>query len=77
MPDARPLAALDAASRAALPPLRLSMHVWSEQPAQRFALIDGQRLGEGARLGEVTIETIERDAVILSWRGERLRLARP
>lgn len=73
----RRLADLDSATRAQLPPLKVSMHVWNEDPLQRFALIDGQRLGEGAQIGDAVIERIERDGVVLAWRGERLMLPRP
>lgn len=71
------LALLDRSQRAALPALRISMHVWNAGPAQRFVIIDGQRLGEGGRIGDGVIERIERDSVVLAWRGLRLRLPRP
>lgn len=70
----RSLADLDADTRRALPPLRLSMHLWNEEPAQRLVVIDGQRLGEHDRLGDLVIQRIERDAVVLDWNGQRLRL---
>ena len=65
---------LDPESRKALPPLRLSMHLWNADPAQRFVIIDGQRLGEGDRVGEATVARIEADGVLLEWRGSQLRL---
>jgi general secretion pathway protein B len=55
--------------------LRLDVHVFAGQPADRFVLINlkkyqqGQRLQEGPRLDEITA-----DGVILSFRGERFRL---
>lgn len=73
----RRLGDLDSSTRAQLPPLKVSMHVWNDAPHQRFALIDGQRLGEGAQIGEAVVERIDRDGVVLSWRGERLLLPRP
>lgn len=70
------LAELDPETRRQLPPLKLSMHLWNEAAAQRFVILDGQRLKEGDVLGEVVIERITRDGVVLAWRGARLRLQR-
>ena len=55
--------------------LRLDVHVFASQPADRFVLINmkkyhqGQQLQEGPRLDEITA-----DGVILSLRGEKFRL---
>lgn len=60
------LADLPAAERGALPPLRLSMHVFSADPAQRFVILDGRRLGEGGSPAPaVVVEAIERDGLVL------------
>lgn len=70
--------ALPATARAALPPLKLSMHVYADTPAQRFVILDGQRLGEGASPSSgVVLEEIRRDGLVLSVNGQRLLLARP
>lgn len=72
------LDALPAAERAALPPLKLSMHVYADTPAQRFVILDGQRLVEGASPASgVVLEEIRRDGLVLSVNGQRLLLARP
>ena len=72
------LANLDASERAGLPSLRLSMHVYAEEPAQRFVILDGQRLGEGASPAPgVVLEQIRRDGLVLSVNGRRLLLPRP
>lgn len=71
------LAALDAGSRAALPPLKLSMHVYAEEPGKRFAIIDGQRIGEGALLAGGVVEAIRRDGVVININGRRLLLPKP
>lgn len=72
------LANLDAATRSQLPPLKLSMHVFAEAPAQRFVILDGQRLGEGASpAAGIVLEEIRRDGLVLSVNGQRLLLARP
>ena len=72
------LASLDAATRAQLPPLKLSMHVFAEAPAQRFVILDGQRLGEGASPATgIVLEEIRREGLVISVNGQRLLLARP
>ena len=61
-----------------LPPLKLSMHVFADEPAQRFVILDGRRQGEGASpAAGVVIEEIRRDGVVLSASGRRLLLPRP
>ncbi|MEO6137892.1 MAG: general secretion pathway protein GspB [Luteimonas sp.] len=57
-----------------LPPLKLSMHMWNDDPAQRFVIVDGNRLHEGDRIGDAIVTTITTDGVILDWNGRRLRL---
>lgn len=71
------LAVLDASSRAALPPLKLSMHVYAEEPGKRFAIVDGQRISEGALLGPGVVEAIRRDGVVININGRRLLLPKP
>jgi len=71
------LAVLAPSERAALPPLKLSMHVWSEAPNARLAIIDGQRVMEGSSIGESVVAEIRRDGVVLEWRGRRFLLSRP
>src|SRR3990167_6855381 len=41
------VAVLDSGTRASLPPLKLSMHVFGQDPAKRFAIIAGQPGGGG------------------------------
>lgn len=68
------LAELDPGARDALPPLRMSMHLWNEAPAMRFAIIDGRRVSEGDTIGEVRVVRIERDGVVLAWQGRTIHL---
>jgi general secretion pathway protein B len=68
------LADLDPAMRRQLPPLKLSMHLWNETAAQRFVILDGQRLKEGDALGEILVERIDRNGAVLIWRGTRLKI---
>ena len=55
--------------------LRLDVHVFSDQPRERFVLINmkkykqGEKLQEGPQLDEITAE-----GVILSFRGQQFRL---
>ncbi len=57
------------AIRAEVPEIKFSVLVYNNDPAQRFVLVDGQRLGEGddAQPGLV-VEEIRRDGVIFSYR---------
>ena len=68
------LADLGTAERLELPPLKISMHLWDPAPARRFAIIDGARVNEGDRLGDAVVEEITTNAVVLAWRGQRLRI---
>lgn len=76
-PGARLLALseLSPEERRQLPPLKLSMHMWSEDPARRFVILDGQRLAEGDRAGPAVVDAIRSDDVVLAWNGMRLRLS--
>jgi general secretion pathway protein B len=73
--DTMRLSDLGAEERQQLPTLKLSMHMWNDTPAQRFVILDGQRLGEGDRIGAAVVEQITRDGAILAWNGRRLRVS--
>jgi general secretion pathway protein B len=75
--DLPSLAALAPAERAALPPLKLSVHVWNSDPKQRFAIVDGQRIVEGATIGGAVVDAIRRDGVVLEVNGRRVLLPKP
>ena len=51
--------------------------MWNEDPARRFAVIDGQRRVEGDRLGDATITAIDRDGVLLDLDGQAVRVPLP
>ncbi|GAB3360155.1 general secretion pathway protein GspB [Lysobacter tyrosinilyticus] len=74
-PDA-PLSLADLSNeeRQQLPALKISMHMWAPDAANRFAIIDGTRVNEGDRIGDATVEAIQQEGVMLSWRGRRIRL---
>ena len=62
---------------AGLPVLNIDLHVYSNDPAQRFVIINGQRLHEGGRLKEgPTVERITQEGAILNHQGTRFLLPR-
>lgn len=71
------VAVLDSGTRASLPPLKLSMHVFGQDPAKRFAIIDGKRVGAGSLLGNGVVEEIRRDGVVINVNGQRLLVPKP
>ncbi|UNK49261.1 general secretion pathway protein GspB [Lysobacter sp. S4-A87] len=68
------LADLSAGEREQLPALKISMHMWAPAPDQRFAIIDGARVGQGDRVGDAVVEEIAADSVVLNWHGQRVAL---
>jgi general secretion pathway protein B len=55
--------------------LRLDVHVYSEQPQERFVLINMMKYGEGDQLQEgPVVDAITTDGVILSFHGQRFQL---
>jgi general secretion pathway protein B len=72
-----PVAVLDPSTRGALPPMKMSMLVYNADPAQRFAIVDGQRVAEGAQIGSAIVLEIRRDGVLLDVAGRRVLLPRP
>lgn len=68
------LSDLSAEDRQQLPALKVSMHMWAPDAGNRFAIIDGTRVNEGDRIGDALIEGIQRDSVMLAWRGRHIRL---
>lgn len=62
--------------RAGLPALTINVHAWTEQPGQRFILINMQRYNEGDRLREgPLVRQITQDGVVLEHRGEIFSLS--
>jgi general secretion pathway protein B len=72
------IADLSSAERAGLPALKVSMHVYAEQPGDRFMIVDGARVGEGARIGDrIVLMQIRRDGGVLDIGGRRVLLPKP
>ena len=64
--------------RAALPALKLSMHVYTAAPEGRFVLIDGKRHVQGDRIAaSLTVAEIRRDGAVLDFDGTRFLVPRP
>lgn len=72
--ETRDIADIDTTS---IPPVKLSMHMWDESPSRRFVILDGQRMTEGDRSGELTVVAIERDGVVVERNGQRARVPLP
>lgn len=78
VPPAAP-AAVDAIDidATSVPSVKLSMHMWDESPSKRFVILDGQRMGEGDRNGDLAVVAIERDGVVVERNGQRARVPLP
>jgi general secretion pathway protein B len=60
-----------------LPELRLDMHVYDPKPQARFALINMQKVTEGQVMkGEVRVEAITPEGVVMSHNGTKFLLPR-
>jgi len=58
--------------RKTLPPLRLSMHVYAGDPAQRFVVLNDSRLAEGDKTADdVTLREVRKDGAVLEFQGQR------
>lgn len=58
-------------------PLHLDIHVYSDNPTERFVFINTSRYGEGDRISEgPTVSTISKQGVILNYQGRDFLLAR-
>lgn len=64
-------------ARGGLPELKLELHVYSSNPSERFAFVNGSRYREGDTTREgAQVEEITRDGVVMSLRGNRFLLPR-
>jgi hypothetical protein len=53
------------------------MHLWNADPARRVAVLDGQRVAEGDRIGDGVVTAITREGVVLDWDGARILVPLP
>lgn len=69
---------LPADQRGGLPAPRIDVHVFAQDPARRFVLIELRKYHEGDRLDSgATVEAIRNDGIVLSYQGQRYRVDRP
>lgn len=58
-----------------LPELRLSLHVFDNNPASRYVLLNSKQLREGEGTGDgLVLERVTPTGVVLSFNGQRFRL---
>lgn len=76
-PVTTPAEAIPDIAATALPPVKLSMHMWDADPARRFVILDGQRLAEGDRSGGLTVVAIDHRGVVIERDGQRARVPLP
>ncbi len=70
------LADLPEATRKALPALVTSGAMYSDTPAKRMLIINGQLLHEGDKIApELTLEQIELKSAVLTYKGQRFRIS--
>lgn len=61
-----------------LPPLSVTIHVYSHEESQRILFINNREYRKGSEIeGGVRVEDIVPDGAVLSYRGERFKLGRP
>lgn len=62
----------------AIPPMAVTIHVYSPQESQRILFINNREFHRGDQIdGGIRVEDIVPDGVVLSYRGERFKLGRP
>ena len=70
--SAQPYSELPFSVRKSLPELRLSMHVYVPDPAQRFVILNDSRIVEGEKTtDDVSVREIRPDGVVLEFQGQR------
>ena len=68
------LSELPESTRRELPKLTISGSVYSDDPASRFVVVNGEVMREGARLGaDLVLEQIGQRELVLRFRGQRYR----
>ena len=62
----------------AIPPMAVTIHVYSPQESQRILFINNHEYHKGSLIeGGVRVEAIVPDGAVLSYQGERFKLPRP
>lgn len=72
---ALPLSAMPADFQRAIPDINVSVHVFAEQPASRWVLVNGRRAHEGQEIAAgLKLERITPDGMVLQFRGQRFAI---
>jgi general secretion pathway protein B len=75
LPPAPLLSTLSAAVRASVPPLTVNAHVWSDDPAKRFMMLNGRLYRDGDIVEDgLRLVAVLADGAELEWRGVRFRV---
>lgn len=62
----------------AIPPMAVTIHVYSPQESQRILFINNREYHKGDRIeGGIRVEEIVPDGVVLSYQAQRFKLSRP
>ena len=62
---------LPLATRRELPAIAISMHVFAEDPAKRFIILNGQRQVQGDDIGGLKLVEIRADGAVFEFSGQR------
>ena len=76
-PPPPPAPAADPPAAVGMAGVKLSMHVWNDDPARRFVVLNGQRMLEGERNGDLLLVEVLRDGVLVERDGQRARIDLP
>lgn len=63
--------------RLQVPALVMNVHVYAQSPADRFVLINMQRLEEGEEVDGLITREIRPDGVLMEFQGHQFLLRRP
>lgn len=75
LPPAPFLSTLSTAVQASVPPLAVNAHVWSDDPAKRFVMLNGRLHRDGGVIQDgLRLVAVLPDGAELEWRGVRFRI---
>ncbi len=79
VPDDTPLLQqMPAEFQRALPPMTVTIHVYSDSESQRILFINNREYHQGDQIeGGIRVEGIVPDGVVLTYQGQRFKLSRP
>lgn len=69
-----PLSSLPEPMRRRFPMLTFSTHIYAEEPDLRAVVVNGRRLVEGDRLGELRLERITEDGAVFLFEGREVEV---